>query len=150
MGWLIGAFTLSYAAFEIPTGMLRDRIGPRKVLTRIVSWWSVFTALTGAASSLGMLLVVRFLFGAGEAGAFPNCASVIGRWFPGRERARAMSMFWMATAIGGAIAPLERITKRGKMAAGLYLEGGFDLDGNLGVIRTLYRLGFRSAAIVRA
>jgi ACS family glucarate transporter-like MFS transporter len=109
-GWVIGAFTLSYAAFEIPSGMLGDRIGPRKVLTRIVCWWSVFTALTGAVSSLGMLLLVRFLFGAGEAGAFPNCASVIGRWFPERERARAMSMFWMATAIGGAITPLIVVT----------------------------------------
>ena len=47
-GWVIGAFTLAYAVFEIPSGALGDRIGPRKVLTRIVLWWSVFTALTGA------------------------------------------------------------------------------------------------------
>lgn len=105
-GWAIGAFTLSYAIFEIPSGMLGDRIGPRKVLTRIVCWWSLFTALTGTVSSLGILLLVRFLFGAGEAGAFPNCASVIRRWFPAQERARATSVFWMATSIGGAITPL--------------------------------------------
>ncbi len=105
-GWVIGAFTLSYAVFEIPSGMLGDRVGARRVLTRIVCWWSAFTAMTGTVSSLRSLLLVRFLFGAGEAGAFPNCASVIGRWFPAPERARAMSAFWMATAVGGAITPL--------------------------------------------
>src|SRR6202050_3997388 len=57
-GWVIGAFTLAYAIFEIPSGMLGDRIGPRKVLTRIVLWWSAFTALTGAATSFRILLVV--------------------------------------------------------------------------------------------
>src|SRR5437588_6652957 len=95
-GWVIGAFTLGYALFEIPSGMLGDRIGPRKVLTRIVLWWSAFTALTGVVPSFRMLLLVRFLFGAGEAGAFPNCAAVIGRWFPQRERARAASVIWLA------------------------------------------------------
>lgn len=105
-GWVIGAFTLSYAMFEIPSGILGDRIGPRKVLTRIVCWWSVFTALTGTVSSFGVMLIVRFLFGAGEAGAFPNCAAVVRRWFPAQERARAMSVFWMATSVGAALTPL--------------------------------------------
>lgn len=104
-GWVLGAFALSYALFEVPSGMLGDRIGPRKVLTRIVLWWSCFTAITGAVSSLGMLLVVRFLFGAGEAGAFPNSASVIKRWIPQQERARASSVFWVATSVGGVITP---------------------------------------------
>lgn len=105
-GWVIGAFTLAYAMFEIPSGMLGDRIGPRRVLTRIVLWWSVFTALTGAVSSYRLMLVVRFLFGAGEAGAFPNSAAVIGRWIPESERARATSVIWTATAIGGILTPL--------------------------------------------
>jgi MFS transporter, ACS family, glucarate transporter len=104
-GWVIGAFTLSYALFEIPSGILGDRIGARKVLTRIVLWWSAFTALTGAATSYRILLAVRFLFGAGEAGAFPNCTSAVSRWVPASERARALSVFWMATAMGGALAP---------------------------------------------
>ena len=104
-GWVIGAFTLSYALFEVPSGILGDRIGPRRVLTRIVLWWSAFTALTGAATSYRILLVVRFLFGAGEAGAFPNCTSAVSRWVPAAERARALSVFWMATAMGGALAP---------------------------------------------
>src|SRR5215467_7371076 len=95
-GWVIGAFTLSYAMFEIPSGVLGDRIGARKVLTRIVLWWSAFTALTGAVTGYRTLLVVRFLFGAGEAGAFPNCTSAISRWSPPTERARTLSVLWMA------------------------------------------------------
>jgi MFS transporter, ACS family, glucarate transporter len=105
-GWVIGAFTLAYAMFEIPSGMLGDRIGPRRVLTRIVLWWSAFTALTGAVSSYPLLLLVRFLFGAGEAGTFPNAATVVGRWIPVSERARAASVIWMATALGGIVTPL--------------------------------------------
>src|SRR5580704_14834046 len=104
-GWVIGAFTLAYALFEIPSGMLGDRIGPRKVLTRIVHWWSAFTALTGAATSFRILLVVRLLFGAGEAGAFPNSTAAVSRWVPASERAREVSVFWMATAVSGALAP---------------------------------------------
>ena len=104
-GWVIGAFTAAYALFEVPSGILGDRIGARRVLTRIVLWWSAFTALTGAVSSFSMLLVVRFLFGAGEAGSFPNCTSAVSRWTPASERARAVSVFWMATALGGALTP---------------------------------------------
>src|SRR5436190_8309259 len=86
-GWVIGAFTLSYGLFEVPSGLLADRIGPRKVLLRIVLWWSAFTALTGAVTGFSSLLAARFLFGAGEAGAFPNCSSVVSRWIPSTERA---------------------------------------------------------------
>jgi MFS family permease len=105
-GWVIGAFTLAYALFEIPSGRLGDRIGPRKVLARIVLWWSAFTALTGAAARFPILLVVRFLFGAGEAGTFPNAAGVMQRWIPQVERARAASVIWMASASGGFLTPL--------------------------------------------
>jgi predicted MFS family arabinose efflux permease len=104
-GWVIGAFTLAYAMFEIPSGVLGDRVGPRKVLTRIVLWWSAFTVLTGAIANFRILLAVRFLFGAGEAGAFPNCTSAVSRWVPSSERARSLSVFWMATAISGALTP---------------------------------------------
>jgi sugar phosphate permease len=104
-GWVLGAFALSYAAFEIPSGALGDRIGPRKVLTRIVVWWSAFTSLTGAVSSFPALLGVRFLFGAGEAGAYPNSSSAISRWFPFSERARSHGLVWMASRVGGALSP---------------------------------------------
>src|SRR4051794_20227051 len=105
-GWVVGLFTLSYAAFEIPSGAMADRIGARKVLTRIVAWWSVFTSLTGAASNYFVLLLVRFSFGAGEAGAYPGSSSAISRWFPTAERGRAHGIVWMASRLGGALSPL--------------------------------------------
>ena len=105
-GWVVGAFTISYCLFEIPTGILGDRIGPRRVLTRIVLWWSAFTALTGAVTGFYPLLVTRFLFGAGEAGAFPNASIVVSRWFPPARRATMCGVLLMASQIGGALAPL--------------------------------------------
>jgi MFS transporter, ACS family, glucarate transporter len=105
-GWIQGAFAIAYALFEIPTGAAADRKGPRRILTRIVVWWSVFTSLTGAAVGYGQLLVVRFLFGAGEAGAYPNISATISRWFPPEERARAQGLAWAASRIGAAISPL--------------------------------------------
>ncbi len=103
--YVLMAFTLAYGLFEIPTGRWGDRIGQRRVLTRISLWWSVFTALTGACTGLWSLLVVRFLFGAGEAGAFPNVARVMAKWFPDSERGRAQGFLLAASQIGGALAP---------------------------------------------
>ena len=105
-GWVTGMFTLSYGLFEIPTGTLADRIGARRVLTRIVLWWSAFTALTGAMTSYYPLLLTRFFFGAGEAGAFPSASVVVSRWFPATQRATLSGVILMASQIGGAIAPL--------------------------------------------
>ena len=106
LGWVSVVFSLGYAIFEIPSGHLGDRRGTRSVLTRIVVAWSLFTALTGAATGLWPLLATRFLFGAGEAGAFPNAASAIARWFPARARARALGIFGAATSVGGIASPL--------------------------------------------
>jgi MFS transporter, ACS family, glucarate transporter len=105
-GWVTGVFTISYCLFEIPTGLLGDRIGARRVLTRIVLWWSAFTALTGAVTRYVPLLITRFLFGAGEAGAFPNAAIVVARWFPAARRATLAGVLLAASQVGGAIAPL--------------------------------------------
>ncbi len=106
LGWISVAFSISYAVFEIPTGHLGDRYGARSVLARITIVWSVFTALTGAAVGFVSLLITRFLFGAGEAGAWPNVSGVVSRWFPAHSRARAMGVFGAATAIGGSLSPL--------------------------------------------
>lgn len=125
MGLVFGVFTISYAVFEIPTGRWGDRFGSRKVLVRIVLWWSAFTALTGCVpafvwdtpvpmrlygvpllGSFGLLLLVRFLFGAGEAGALPNAARVLSRWFPDGRRGPAQGLITTANLIGGAVAPL--------------------------------------------
>lgn len=105
-GWVLGAFVLTYGLFEIPTGVLGDRSGQRSVLTRIVVWWSACTALTGCVTSFLPLLVVRFLFGIGEAGAYPNISGAIARWFPPGERARTQGFIWGASRAGGALAPL--------------------------------------------
>src|SRR5262245_8655201 len=102
-GWVFSAFTFAYAAFEIPSGWLGDRFGARWALTRIVLWWSAFTGLTGAAFGFWSLLVIRFLFGAGEAGAFPNIARAVSRWFPEREQGRAMSVSFVGLAAGSAM-----------------------------------------------
>jgi MFS family permease len=105
-GYVVAAFTLSYALFEIPTGRWGDRYGSRGVLTRIVVWWSFFTALTGVTSGLVVLLTVRFLFGAGEAGALPNAARVLRAWFPESSRGRAQGFVTTTMMIGGAAAPV--------------------------------------------
>jgi MFS family permease len=99
-------FGLAYGLFEIPTGVMGDRIGPRRVLTRVVLWWSAFTSLTGLASNYYLLLLTRFFFGAGEAGAFPNASIVLSRWFPKAQGASIAGVLLMASQIGGALAPL--------------------------------------------
>lgn len=106
MGFVFGAFTLAYGLFEVPVGHWGDRHGSRGVLTRIVLWWSLFTMLTGAATGLIMLLIIRFLFGAGEAGAFPNTARVLARWFPQADRGAAQGLVVTAALVGGAAAPV--------------------------------------------
>jgi MFS family permease len=105
-GWVLGAFVFAYGIFEIPSGGLGDRFGQRKVLTRIALWWSTFTLLTGMATSFVMLLITQALFGAGEAGAYPNISGSIRRWIPRHERAKAQGYLWGASRIGGALAPL--------------------------------------------
>jgi MFS family permease len=106
MGWVFSAFTLAYAVFEIPSGRLGDTIGPRTVLTRIVLWWSAFTMATGLVWNFASILSARFLFGAGEAGAFPNMSRSLSRWFPERERGMAHGVMFMGSRLGGAITPL--------------------------------------------
>ena len=106
LGYVLAAFSLAYALFEIPTGALGDRIGARRVLTRVVLWWSMFTILTGSAFSFIFLLIARFMFGVGEAGAYPNASIAIAHWFPKTEIGRAQSAIWAAGRVGGALTPL--------------------------------------------
>jgi MFS transporter, ACS family, glucarate transporter len=105
MGFVFSAFTLAYGLFEIPTGWWGDRVGTRRVLTRIVIWWSSFTITTAAAFNYASLLLIRFLFGVGEAGAWPNAARTFSRWFPVTERGTAQGIFFMGAHLGGALTP---------------------------------------------
>jgi MFS transporter, ACS family, glucarate transporter len=106
MGMIFSAFTLAYLLFEVPTGAWGDRYGSRGVMTRIVLWWSAFTALTAAAVGLWSMIAIRFLFGAGEAGAFPNSARVLARWFPADRRGGAQGLINTMALVGGAAAPI--------------------------------------------
>ena len=113
--WVFGAFTLAYALFEVPSGWLGDVFGPRNVLIRIVLWWSFFTAVTGliglsvagyVLGGLGVLVLVRFLFGLGEAGAYPNITRALHNWFPLSERGFAQGAVWMSGRLMGGLTPL--------------------------------------------
>ena len=120
LGLVLGAFAVGYGLLEVPGGGLGDRWGTRRVLTGIVLFWSLFAALTGAAdyllgwtpgfdlatsatTVLITLVTVRFLFGCGEAGAYPNIARVVNGWFPFRERGAAQGAVWMSARLGGAV-----------------------------------------------
>ncbi len=104
-GLVLGAFGLSYALFEIPMGLLGDKLGVRWVLSQLVLIWSAFTALTGGAWNLVSLWIIRFLFGAGEAGCFPNLTRMLSAWLPLNERVRAQAVMWAFGRWGGALAP---------------------------------------------
>jgi MFS family permease len=103
LGLVFSAFTLAYALFEIPAGWLADRFGPRLMLTRVVVWWSLLTAITGLTGGFVSLLVVRFLFGAGEAGVFPGLSRVFSRWFPADWRGNAFGLAVATALLGGAL-----------------------------------------------
>jgi len=105
MGWAFTAFGWAYALFEIPGGYLGDWIGPRNVLTRIVLWWSFFTAATGSVFNFASILCTQFLFGAGEAGCFPNLTKAFTTWLPKEERVRAQGFMWLSARWGGAFTP---------------------------------------------
>jgi MFS family permease len=129
ISWAFSAFALAYALCEVPTGWLGDRLGARRVLTRIVSCWLLFTALTGAVWNWTSLIVVRTLFGAGEAGAYPNIARATRNWFPYRQRGLAQGMIWTFGRLGGGIAPLLVIL----LAAATGWRGAFVCLALLGV-----------------
>jgi MFS family permease len=106
MGWVFSAFTITYALFELPAGWMGDRFGPRSVLMKVVVMWSVFTAATGAAWNFFTMVLCRALFGAGEAGCFPNVTKIFTIWFPAKERVQAQGILWLSARWGGAFTPM--------------------------------------------
>jgi sugar phosphate permease len=153
LGVVHGAFTLAYGLFEVVTGHWGDRYGSRLVLIRIVLWWSAFTALTGcvwkfsyellpglAVSSFLLLLAIRFLFGIGEAGAVPNMARVVSRWFPQRERGAAQAIVNTSMLLGGAVAPVASA----HLIEAIGWRWTFVIFGSLGVLWAVaFALWFR-------
>jgi ACS family glucarate transporter-like MFS transporter len=106
MGLVFSAFAIAYAGFELVSAWWGERIGARRVLTRIVIWWSCFTMATAASWNYASLLVIRFLFGAGEAGAWPNAALAFSKWIPLKERGRTQGFFFAAAHLSGGVTPL--------------------------------------------
>lgn len=165
-GWMFTAFTLGYMLFEVPTGAWGDRYGPKRVLCRIVLWWSLFTVLTGAMwaftldsglrlplpfvpepvplvfNGFMLLLLVRFLFGAGEAGAYPNIAKCSAGWFPLQERGLAQGVVATAGRIGGGVSSAATIAVTAWANATLWPGEGwrvtFWLFGLLGVVWVVF------------
>ncbi len=140
-GCFLWAFAIAYALFEVPTGWLGDVFGPRKTLIRIVLWWSFFTALTGVVGLqvggiiLGgflVMVVVCFLFGMGEAGAYPNITRALHNWFPYRQRALAQGFIWMSGRLMGGLTPVVwwLVTQK----AGLDWRQAFYSFGAIGIV----------------
>jgi MFS transporter, ACS family, glucarate transporter len=146
MGLVLGAFWLAYALFEIPSGWLGDRYGARLTLTRVVLAWSLFTLLSGAAWGFLSLLAFRFLFGAGEAGAYPNMARVQAAWLSPAARGRAGGWLWLAARWGGAFSPflfaalIRSLDAPGVRAALAVVPGLAETSG--------WRLGFWLAGLL--
>jgi ACS family glucarate transporter-like MFS transporter len=115
MGWILSAFVLGYALFQVPGGWLGDRFGPRGVLTVAIVFWSLFTAATALAPRLPLrdwfglawsFAVARFLVGVGEGTAFPNISRMVAFWMSERERGIANSLWLVGIGAGGMVTPL--------------------------------------------
>ncbi len=144
--WAHTAFAIAYGAFELPAGWMGDRWGARGTLLRIVIWWSFFTALTGliglktGSATLGgltSLVIVRFLFGAGEAGAYPNIARAIHNWFSMPRWEMAQGYVWMSGRIAGGITPLIwafLVSGTSFTAPLIHWRGAFFIFGGLGLV----------------
>src|SRR6266446_5421079 len=105
MGWIFSAFGWSYALFQVPGGWLSDRFGARSVLTGIVTYWSVMTAAIAASTGWVSFVIFRFLFGIGEAGAFPGATRAMQLWYTPQERGFVQGLTHSASRLGAAIAP---------------------------------------------
>jgi ACS family glucarate transporter-like MFS transporter len=114
MGWILSAFVLGYALFQVPGGWVGDRYGPRGVLTAAILWWSVFTAATAIAPRLPLaawfslawsFAIVRFLIGVGEAAAFPNSNKIVALWMGAKQRGIGNSLFLVGIGVGGTLTP---------------------------------------------
>jgi MFS transporter, ACS family, glucarate transporter len=151
------AFQLAYALFEVPTGYLGDRYGPRKTLIRIVLWWSFFFCMTttvgyqigsfamAGTAGLVILIIFRFLFGVGEAGAYPNIARGLYNWFPLSQRGTAQGAVWMSARFMGGLTPLIWLCLVDPQMLGLHWKAGFWVFGGVGLLWcAIFAMWFRN------
>jgi sugar phosphate permease len=134
MGYVFSTFALAYALFGPPSGWLGDRFGPKKVLIFIVTWWSVCIAATGWTWNFVSIIAVQLLFGAGEAGCFPNLTKAISIWLPQRERVRAQGLMWTFARLGGAFTPPLMLL----LIANMTWRWAFSVVGCLGLLWALF------------
>ncbi len=138
MGYVFSTFALAYALFGPASGWLGDRFGPKRVLVFIVVWWSLCIAATGWTWNLASILTVQLLFGAGEAGCFPNLTKAITIWLPQRERVRAQGLMWTFARLGGAFTPPLMLM----LIANMTWRWAFSVFACLGLIWTVFFLLF--------
>src|ERR1700761_4445955 len=126
MGWILSSFQWAYGIFQIPGGWLGDRIGPRRAMTLIVTWWSLFTCATVVAWSASSMALIRFVFGMGEAGSFPIATRSLSRWMLPTERGFAQGATHAGSRLGGAITPalVVLIIVRYGWGKGVFFFGG--------------------------
>ena len=114
IGWLMAAFMIGYGVFEMPWGLLGDRLGVRNILAAIILGGSTLTAALALVGLFprelmlvfAVLLVLRFSFGAFQAGTFPAISRMMADWMPMTERGSAQGAVWMSSRLGGFLAPL--------------------------------------------
>lgn len=134
MGWVLSSFALGYALFQVPCGILADRFGPRIILSAVVTFWSFFTALTAAAQGYVSMLIYRFLFGAGEAGAFPGCARAVYSWIPMSERGFMQGVTFSGGRLGAALT----LPAVAWMVTHIGWKGSFVVLGAIGVVWAIF------------
>lgn len=133
MGLILSGFFWTYALMQMPFGWFVDRIGARIALPLAVGWWSLFTALTAAATSVGAMFGCRLLLGIGEAGAYPSCAKLVSQWFKPAQRALATSIFDSGSRVGSALSiPVVAL-----IISGLGWEASFVITGVVGFVWVL-------------
>lgn len=127
--WVMAAFTLGYALMQNPAGKMADKFGARKVMSGIITIWSILTAITGAAWNFISMIFIRLLFGAGEAGAFPTLSKVVFKWYPVNERGLIQGINFSGSRLGGAIAYPIVVA----LIAGVGWRNSFVVFGVLGI-----------------
>lgn len=105
MGALLSAFAWSYALFQLPIGLVTDRVGPHIMLTLGMTFWSLAQIASGAVSTFGQFLLARAGLGAGESPMFTAGARAAVNWFPVKDRGVPLGLFNAASSLGPALAP---------------------------------------------
>jgi len=103
LGYLFSSFLWGYTLFLIPVGLMVDRFGSRTVAALSMAIWSAATALTGAVTAVGAMIVTRVVMGVGESSCYPAAGRIIREWVPNSERATAMTILNSGAYFGPAL-----------------------------------------------